>query len=51
MDGVSGIAVAQVILDQPEIVSPIRQSEAAGCRSMCGWTGGKPARFAAVAIR
>jgi hypothetical protein len=30
MDGVSGISVAQVILDQPEIVTPIRQSKAAG---------------------
>ena len=30
MDGMSGVAVAQVILDQPEIVAPIRQSEAAG---------------------
>ena len=28
MDGVSGVAMAQVILDQPEIVTPIRQSEA-----------------------
>jgi hypothetical protein len=30
MDGMSGVAVAQVNLDQPEIVAPIRQSEAAG---------------------
>ena len=30
MDGVSGIAVAQVILDQPEVVTSIRQSEATG---------------------
>jgi len=30
MDDMSGVAVAQVILDQPEIVSPIRQSETAG---------------------
>jgi hypothetical protein len=30
MDGMSGIAVAKVILDQPEIVPPIRESEAAG---------------------
>jgi hypothetical protein len=30
MDGMSGIAVAQVVLDQPEIVTSIRESEAAG---------------------
>ena len=30
MDGMSGIAVAKVILDQPEIVAPIRECEAAG---------------------
>ena len=30
MDGMSGVAVAKVILDQPEIVAPIRESEAAG---------------------
>ncbi len=30
MDGMFGVAVAQEILDQPEIVAPIRQSEAAG---------------------
>jgi hypothetical protein len=30
MDGMSGVAVAKVILDQPEIVVPIRESEAAG---------------------
>ena len=30
MDGMSGIAVAEVILDQPEIVAPIREREAAG---------------------
>src|SRR5437588_12756780 len=30
MDGVPGVAVAQVILDQPKIVTPIRASEAAG---------------------
>ena len=29
MDGMSGIAVAKVILDQPEIVAPIREREAA----------------------
>ena len=30
MDGVSGVAVAQVILDQPEIITPICEGEAAG---------------------
>ena len=30
MDGMSGIAVAKLILDQPEIIAPIRESEAAG---------------------
>src|SRR4029079_5234198 len=30
MDSMSGIAVAKVILDQPEIVAPIRESEATG---------------------
>src|SRR4051812_42640682 len=30
MDGVSGVAVAEVILDQPEIVAPVREGEAAG---------------------
>jgi hypothetical protein len=30
MDGISGIAVAEIILDQPEIVASIRESEAAG---------------------
>jgi hypothetical protein len=30
MDGMSGVAVAKVILDQPEIVAPIRQSETTG---------------------
>src|SRR5262249_14800949 len=30
MDGVSRVAVAKVILDQPEIVTPIRQGETTG---------------------
>jgi hypothetical protein len=30
MDSVSGVAMAKVILDQPEIVTPIRESEATG---------------------
>ena len=30
MNGMSGVAVAKVILDQPEIIAPIRESEAAG---------------------
>ena len=30
MDGMSGVAVAKVILDQPEVVAPIREGEAAG---------------------
>jgi hypothetical protein len=30
MDGMSGVAVAKVILDQPEIVAPIRECEATG---------------------
>ena len=30
MDGMSGIAVAKVILDQPEVVAPIRECEATG---------------------
>ena len=30
MSGVSGVAVAKVILDQPEIMAPVRQGEAAG---------------------
>jgi hypothetical protein len=30
MDGMSGVAVAEVILDQPEIVAPIRECEATG---------------------
>jgi hypothetical protein len=30
MDGMSGVAMAKVVLDQPEIVAPIRESEAAG---------------------
>ena len=30
MNGVSGVPVAQVILDQPEIVPPVRQAKAAG---------------------
>jgi hypothetical protein len=29
MNGMSGVAVAQVILDQPEVVPPVRQGEAA----------------------
>jgi hypothetical protein len=29
MDDMAGIAVANVILDQPEVVAPIRESEAA----------------------
>jgi hypothetical protein len=29
MDGISGVAVAKVILDQPEIIVPIREGEAA----------------------
>ena len=37
MDGVSEVAVTQVILDQPEIVAPIRQGKATECRSICGW--------------
>jgi Tn3 transposase DDE domain len=30
MDGMSGVTVAKVLLDQPEIVAPIREGEAAG---------------------
>jgi hypothetical protein len=30
MDGMSGVTVTKVILDQPEVVSPVRQGEAAG---------------------
>jgi hypothetical protein len=30
MDGTSGVAVAKVTVDQPEIVAPIRECEATG---------------------
>jgi hypothetical protein len=36
MDGMPGVAVAQVILDQPKIVSAIRQGEAAGVAQHVG---------------
>jgi hypothetical protein len=34
MDGMSGVAVAKVVPNQPEIVAPIREREAAGVHIM-----------------
>ena len=50
MDGMSGVAVAKVILDQPEIVAPIRESEAARVPQHVRMNRGNPARVAAAAF-
>ena len=41
----------KVILDQAQAVAAVGEREAAECRSMCGCTGGNPARAAASAMR
>ena len=51
MDGMPGIAVADVILDQQEIVAPIREGKAAGMPQRVRMVSGNPARLAVAAIR
>ena len=51
VDGVPGIAMTQVILDETQIVAPVGEIIAAGMAQHVRRTGGRPARVAAVAMR
>ena len=49
--GVPGLAVAEIVLDQAQVVTAIGQIVAAGVAQRVGWTSPRPARRAAVATR
>jgi hypothetical protein len=51
VDGVPRIAMAQVIVDETQIVAPVGEIIAAGMAQHVRRTGGRPARVAAVAMR
>ena len=51
VDGVLGIAVAEIVLDQPQVVAAVGKVKPQEWRSMCGCTVDSPARAAAAARR